>query len=155
MAVTVSVKSNVKSIQKNLNKFVNKFPTITRKAFLQASFQLQAIIKELTRREQDFRRRRFAPYSEGYLKTLQREGKPTKIDLFNTGRMLGSITGKVESKSKASVFFNNNEMTRRALFNQVLNEPNRQFFGFDNKTEKIIAKQFERFLDKEIRRLGL
>ena len=86
---------------------------------------------------------------------MQREGKPTKIDLFNTGRMLGSITGKVESKSKASVFFNNNEMTRRALFNQVLNEPNRQFFGFDNKTEKIIAKQFERFLDKEIRRLGL
>ena len=75
MAVTVSVKSNVKSIQKNLNKFVNKFPRITRKALLQASFQLQAIIKELTRREQDFRRRRFAPYSEGYLKTLQREGK--------------------------------------------------------------------------------
>ena len=81
MAVTVSVKSNVKSIQKNLNKFVNKFPRITRKALLQASFQLQAMINELTRREQDFRRRRFAPYSETYLKRLEAEGKSQKVDL--------------------------------------------------------------------------
>jgi hypothetical protein len=33
----------------------------------------------------------FVPYSQGYLKKLQREGKSTKVDLFYSGRMLGSI----------------------------------------------------------------
>jgi hypothetical protein len=34
----------------------------------------------------------FAPYSQGYLKKLQREGKSTKVDLFYSGRMLGALT---------------------------------------------------------------
>ena len=75
MAVDVRIKSNVKSIQKNFDKFFNRFPSITRKGLARASFRLQSIIKELTSKEQDFRRRRFAPYSDQYLKRLQKEGK--------------------------------------------------------------------------------
>ena len=142
MAVDVRIKSNVKSIQKNFDKFFNRFPSITRKGLARASFRLQSIIKELTSKEQDFRRRRFAPYSDQYLKRLQKEGKSQKVDLFFTGRMLGSITGKVKSSRKATVFFNNAEMRTRALFNQVLNEPKREFFGFDTRTEKLIKKEF-------------
>jgi len=33
-----------------------------------------------------------------------------------------------------------------------LNEPKREFFGFNNRTEKIINKQFNRFIDKELRK---
>ena len=155
MAVDVRIKSNVKSIQKNFDKFFNRFPSITRKGLARASFRLQSIIKELTSKEQDFRRRRFAPYSEQYLKRLEKEGKSQKVDLFFTGRMLGSITGKVKSSRKATVFFNNAEMRQRALFNQVLNEPKREFFGFDNRTEKLIKKEFVQFMEKEIRKMRL
>jgi len=155
MAVDVRIKSNVKSIQRNFDKFFNKFPSITRKGLARASFRLQSIIKELTSKEQDFRRRRFAPYSDQYLKRLQKEGKSQKVDLFFTGRMLGSITGKVKSSRKATVFFNNAEMRQRALFNQVLNEPKREFFGFDNRTEKLIKKEFVQFMEKEIRKMRI
>ena len=153
MPVTLTVKSNVKSIQKSLDRFFNKFPNITRKGLAQASFQLKSIIRELTSAQKDFRRRRFAPYSEAYLKRLEAEGKSQKVDLFFTGRMLGAITTKVHSSRKASVFFNNAEMRTRALFNQVLNEPKREFFGFDKRTEKIIKNQFVKFMEKEIRRM--
>ena len=155
MAVDVRIKSNVKSIQRNFDKFFNKFPSITRKGLARASFRLQSIIKELTSKEQDFKRRRFAPYSDQYLKRLQKEGKSQKVDLFFTGRMLGSITGKVKSSRKATVFFNNAEMRQRALFNQVLNEPKREFFGFDNRTEKLIKKEFVQFMEKEIRKMRI
>ena len=30
----------------------------------------------------------FAPYSEQYIKRLQKEGRATKVDLFYSGRML-------------------------------------------------------------------
>jgi len=155
MAVDVRIKSNVKSIQKNFDKFFNKFPSITRKGLARASFRLQSIIKELTSKEQDFRRRRFAPYSEGYLKRLQKEGKPLAVDLMYSDEMMGSIVTKVHSKHKASVFFNRGEMRTRALFNQVLNEPKREFFGFDKRTEKIIKKQFVKFMEKEIRKMRI
>jgi hypothetical protein len=34
----------------------------------------------------------FAPYSQGYLKHLQKIGYPTTVDLFYSGRMLGALT---------------------------------------------------------------
>ena len=155
MAVDVRIKSNAKSVQKSLNRFFNKFPSITRKGLARASFRLQSIIKELTQQQKDFKRRKFAPYSESYLKRLEAEGKPQKVDLFYSGRMLGSITGKVKSNRKATIFFNNAEMRQRALFNQVLNEPKREFFGFDKRTEKIIQREFVMFMEKEIRKFRL
>ena len=155
MAVSLQVKSNAKQVQQRFDKFFKKFPNLTKKGLAQASFRLQSIIKELTQKGQDFNRRKFAPYSEQYLKRLQREGKPQNVDLIYTGRMLGSITGKVKSKSKAVVFFNRGEMRTRALFNQVLNNPKREFFGFDKRTEKIIKNQFVKFMEKEIKKFKL
>jgi hypothetical protein len=46
-------------------------------------------------------------------------------------------------------------MRTRALFNQVLNEPKREFFGFNKRTENIIVKSFEKFLDKELQSFGI
>ena len=46
-------------------------------------------------------------------------------------------------------------MRQRALFNQVLNEPKREFFGFDKRTEKIIQREFVMFMEKEIRKFRL
>ena len=155
MAVNVLFKSNAKSVQKQINRFFSKFPSITRKGLRQAGFQLIEIIRELTKKQQDFKRRKFSPYSESYLKQLQREGKPTAVDLFYTGSMLGSLTTKVHTNRRASVFFNRNAEMKKALFNQVLNSPTREFFGFDKRTEKIIQRSFVQFVEKELRKFGL
>ena len=156
MAVDVRIKSNVKSIQKKINKFFFKFPSLTRKGLARASFRLQATIKELSSKSLDADRVPFEEYTKGYVKRLEREGKPTKVDLFYSGRMLGSITGKVNSNKKATVFFNNAEMRQRAFFNQTqMGSKNRKFFDIGKKTENIIRKEFVQFMEKEIRKMRL
>ena len=73
--------------------------------------------------------------------------------------MLGSLTPnstvKKTGKHKVSLAFNNSQMRQRALFNQVLGDPKREFFGFNNRTEKIISKQFNRFVEKELRKFRI
>ena len=155
MALDVKIKTNSKAIEKRFKRLETKFPKIFHKGLLQAGFQLVDIIRTKTAKGIDFKSRPFAPYSEGYLKKLQREGKKTNVDLFYTGRMLGALTPsrsvKKTGRNIVSVAFTNAQMIQRALFNQVLNEPKREFFGFDKRTEDIISKQFNRFVEKELR----
>ena len=156
MAVNLNIKTNQKQVAAKFKKFGSVLPRIIDKGVKQAGFQLVDIIRTKTKKGIDFNDRRFAPYSEGYLKKLQREGKPTVVDLFYTGRMLGALTpsGKTVRKTgkhKVSLGFSNAQMRQRALFNQVLNEPKRVFFGFNDRTEKIISKQFNRFIEKQLK----
>ena len=159
MAVTLKITSNQKQVSKNYKKFQSVLSRVIDKGVKQAGFQLVDIIRTKTQKGVDFRDRPFAPYSQGYLKKLNREGKSTKVDLFYSGRMLGALTpsGSVKKtgKHKVSVNFTNSQMRQRALFNQVLNEPKREFFGFNNRTEKIISKQFNRFVEKELRKFRI
>ena len=153
MAVTVNIKTNSKLIQKRFKRLEKRFPRAIDKGIMQAGFQLLDIIRTKTKRGVDFRDVGFEPYSEGYRKRLQREGKPTKVDLFYSGRMLGALTPsnrtiKKTGKHKVSVSFSNSQMMQRALFNQVLREPNRVFFDFSKSTERVIQKSFEKFLEK-------
>ena len=160
MAVNVTVQSNLKIVKKNFKKLQSRFPRIIDQALMKSGFHLVTIIRELTQKEQDFRRRPFAPYSEGYIKQLEKEGKPTGVDLFYSGRMMGALTPNKKSvkktgKNVVSISFSNAQMRQRALFNQVLNEPNREFFGFNNRTEKIISKSFNRDIASAIKRLRI
>ena len=155
MAIEVKLKTNQKLVSKNFKRLAKKLPKFIDKGLLQAGFQLLDIIRTKTSKGQDFRGRPFAPYSEGYLKRLQREGKPTGIDLFYSGRMMGSLTPsstvKKTGRNKISLAFNNAQMRQRALFNQVLGNTKREFFGFNSRTENIIGKAFNRFVEKQIR----
>ena len=156
MAVNFKLKANADIVSKNISKYKTKLEQAIQKGLLQAGFQLVTVIKELTKKGLDVYRNPFAPYSEQYLKQLNREGKPTTVDLFYTGRMMGSLTPDYRSvkptgKNKVTVSFANAEMRKRALFNQVLNQPTRKFFGFDKRTESIIGKSFNDFLNKELR----
>ena len=156
MAVSLNIKTNSKQVQQKLKKFQSVLPRVIDKGLKQAGFQLLDIIRTKTQKGIDFRDRPFAPYSQGYLKKLNREGKATNVDLFYSGRMLGSLTPsstvKKSGRNKVTLAFNNSQMRQRALFNQVLNDPRREFFGFNNRTEKIISKQFNRFVQKELRK---
>ena len=127
MAVDLKIKSNSKRVSKKFKKFQSVLPRIIDKGVKQAGFQLLDIIRTKTAKGIDINSRRFAPYSTSYLKKLNREGKKTEVDLFYTGRMLGSLTPssaiKKTGKHKISLAFSNSQMRQRALFNQVLNEP--------------------------------
>ena len=159
MAVTLKITSNQKQVSKNYKKFQSVLSRVIDKGVKQAGFQLVDRIRTKTQKGIDFNDRPFAPYSSGYLKKLNKEGKSTNVDLFYSGRMLGSLTPnssvKKTGKHKVSVSFTNSQMRQRALFNQVLNNPKREFFGFNNRTEKIISKQFNRFVEKELRKFRI
>ena len=160
MAVNLNIKTNQKQVAAKFKKFGSVLPRIIDKGIKQAGFQLVDIIRTKTKKGIDFNDRRFAPYSEGYLKQLQREGKPTVVDLFYTGRMLSALTpsGKTVRKTgkhKITLGFSNAQMRQRALFNQVLNEPKRVFFGFNDRTEKIIQNTFNKFIKKQFRNMKL
>ena len=160
MAVDLKIKSNEKEIINKFKKLQSKLPRFIDKGVKQAGFQLLDIIRTKTAKGIDARDVPFAQYSDSYRKQLQREGKPLKVDLFYSGRMLGALTpsGRTIKKTgtnKVSVAFSNAQMRQRALFNQVLNEPKREFFGFNDRTEKIISKHFNRFVEKELQKFKL
>ena len=159
MAVDLKIKTNSKQVSQKFKKFQSVLPRVIDKGLKQAGLQLWDIIRTKTQKGIDFRDRPFAPYSSGYLKKLNKEGKSTNVDLFYSGRMLGSLTPnssvKKTGKHKVSLGFSNSQMRQRALFNQVLNDPRREFFGFNNRTEKIISKQFNRFVEKELRKFRI
>jgi len=156
MAIDLKIKSNSKQVAQKFKKFQSVLPRIIDKGLKQAGFQLLDIVRTKTQKGIDFRDRPFAPYSQGYLKKLNKEGKSTNVDLFYSGRMLGSLspnsTVKKSGRNKVSLNFTNSQMRQRALFNQVLGNPKREFFGFNNRTETIIKKQFNRFVEKELRK---
>ena len=157
--IKFGMKTNSKQVQKKLNSFKSRLPRIIDKGVKQAGFQLLDIIRTKTKKGLDINSLPFSPYSSGYIKKLNREGKSTKVDLFYTGRMLGSLspnsTIKKTGKHKITLAFTNAQMRQRALYNQVLNEPNRKFFGFNKRTEKIINKSFEKFVNKELRKFRI
>ena len=159
MGIQLSIKTNQKKVSKNIKRYQSFLPRIFDKGLKQAGFHLLEIIKELTKKGVDFRRMPFAPYSEGYIKRLEKENRKTAVDLIYDNRMMGSLTPsssiKKRGKGKISIAFNDAEMRKRALFNQVLKEPKRKFFGFDKRTERIINKGFERFVAKHLRRVRI
>ena len=161
MALDLKIKTNAQQISKRYSRLESKFPRIIDKGLLLAGFHLLDIIRTKTAKGIDFRNVPFAQYSESYRKQLQREGKPLKVDLFYSGRMLGALTPssrtiKKTGTNKISVGFSNAQMRQRALFNQVMmGAKNREFFGFNDRTEKIISKQFNRFIEKELKKFKL
>ncbi len=150
-----NIKTNAKELQKKYKRLEKKLPRLIDKGLLQAGFHLLDVIRTKTKKGIDYKDSPFAPYSEGYLKQLQREGKPTRVDLFYSGRMMGALTPsgntiRKTGKNIVSVNFSNAQMRQRALFNQVLNEPKREFFGFNQRTESIIQKGFNKFMIRQL-----
>ena len=54
------------------------------------------------------------------------------------GALTPSSTIKKQVQIKLQLAFSNSQMRQRAFFNQVLGKTKREFFGFNDRTEKII-----------------
>lgn len=154
--IIVKTKTNSKEVIRKVDKFESVLERAIDKGVKQAGFQLLDIIRTKTKKGIDFNSKPFAPYSEGYLKRLQKEGKETNVDLWYSGKMLGALTPNQAitktGKHKITLGFARAEERNKALWNQVLNTPKREFFGFNNRTEKIINKTFNKFIEKELKR---
>ncbi len=154
--IIVKTKTNSKEVIRKVDKFESVLERAIDKGVKQAGFQLLEIIRTKTQKGIDFNSKPFAPYSEGYLKKLQKEGKETNVDLWYSGKMLGALTPNQAmtktGKHKITLGFARAEERNKALWNQVINSPKRQFFGFNNRTEKIINKSFNQFIEKELKR---
>ena len=158
MAVNLNIKTNSKQLSAKFKRFQSVLPRIIDKGVKQAGFQLVDIVRTKTKKGIDFKDSRFAPYSEGYIKRLQSENRPTAVDLFYDGGMTGALTPSMVKKTgrhKVTLAFSREEEIEKAFFNQVTNEPQREFFGFNTKTEKIINKAFNRFVEKELKKFKL
>ena len=159
MAVNLNIKTNQKQVSAKFKKFGAVLPRVIDKGVKQAGFQLVAIIREKTKKGIDFNDNPFAPYSEGYLKRLRKEKRSTKVDLHYDGGMVGALTPsmvKKTGKHKVSLGFARADERDKAFFNQVMmGDKNRKFFGFNTRTEKIISKQFNRCVEKELRKFKI
>ena len=158
MAISAKIKTNSNKIRKKFRQLGSAIPRIIDKGLKQAGFQLIDIIRTKTQKGKDFNDRKFAPYSDSYLKRLQSEGRPTAVDLIYDNGMMGALTPsmvKKTGKHKISIAFSRKEEIDKAFFNQVTNEPKREFFGFNKRTEKIISKQFNNFVFKELRKMKI
>tara|TARA_B100001939_G_C16939027_1_gene617438 strand:- start:825 stop:1286 length:462 start_codon:yes stop_codon:yes gene_type:complete len=153
MALEIKITSNVKKVQARYIKFLNKFPAIIKMGLEQAGENLKEAILDRTDRGLDMNRKRFIGYSDSY---AAMKGKTT-VDLQDTNKMLQSIGSKLISSNKAQVYFRSQREATKAFMHQTGqgNLPIRKFFGFDKKLEKVIQKNYENLLNKQIRRLGL
>ena len=153
--IVIKTQTNSKEVIRKVDKFESALERAIDKGVKQAGYQLVAIIRKKTKKGIDFRDRPFAPYSEGYLKHLNKIGYSTNVDLHYSGNMVGSLTPsmvKKTGKHKVSLGFARAEERNKALWNQVLGNPKREFFGFNNRTEKIINKSFNQFIEKELKK---
>ena len=151
--LSARVTSNLPKVRKRYNNFFRRFPKIVTMGLEQAGVQLKEIILDRTDRGLDFNKRRFVPYSPSY---AEEKGK-TIVNLQDTNRMLQSIDSKLKSKNKVQLFFRSQTQARKALFHQkgLGKLPERIFFKFNLKTEKLIRRSFEQFMKKEIKRLKI
>ena len=147
------VTSNLPTVRKRFNKFFRRFPNIVTMGLEQAGVQLKEIILDRTDRGLDFNKRKFVPYSPSY---AEEKGK-TVVNLQDTNDMLQSIDSKLRNKNQVQLFFREQTQAKKALFHQkgLGKLPERIFFKFNLKTEKLIRRSFEQFMKKEIKRLKI
>jgi len=153
MALNLKVNTNVKNLQARYIKFANKLPRIITMGLEQAGQFLKTAILHRTDRGQDVNRNTFISYSDGY---AEAKGK-SRVDLQDTNRMLQSIDSRRVSRNKVQLYFRSGREATKAFWHQTGqgNLPVRKFFGYDKKLERVIQKNFNNYVKKEIRRLGL
>ncbi len=94
-----NIKTNAKELQKKYKRLEKKIPRLIDKGIQQAGFHLLDIIRTKTQKGIDYQDSPFAEYSKGYKKQLEREGKPTAVDLWYSGEMMGALTPSMVKKT--------------------------------------------------------
>ena len=153
----VQVKLNVEvtAAKGALNQLKSRIPSATGKALSRTAVFLENAIKDRTRKGRDFRGRAFRPYSPKYAKQRAKEGRTTTPNLFRSGQMLGNMTARTFSPTKAEIFFRSNLQNIKAFYNDTHGvgkaKVKREFFSVGKKEEEKAVKIFTDTLMRDLR----
>ena len=136
-----SLKTNAKKVQAALKKKGKDVNKSIKRALSITAQQGINIIEDRTQDGKGYKGGAFKGYSEKYAKFRRKKGRSQNVDLQFTGRMLGSMTSKADSK-KATIFFTRAEEAKKA----AMNNKTRPFFGFSREEEKQLGKVFFRYI---------
>lgn len=124
------VKIEAEGVLKLLTETIKKIEDTDRLLAKMSSFVISQILAR-TAQGKDVEGNDFDDYSPAYAAFRKKAGRPTdKVDLFFTGKMLGSITHKVE-EDKATIFFAGADESEKAYW---VNQ-GRNFFGISPSDE--------------------
>ena len=144
MVADIKVKDTSIEVKRFFKKLEKDMPDIIRESLAKASAFGSLRIEERTLQGKDADGNRFRPYSKRTIESRKKRGRKTSfVDLFDSGRMLGSLTFK-SSASKGQIFFRRQEEGEKAFFHDsgIGKLPRRPFFAIGNKEEDKIKKIF-------------
>ena len=153
--VAVNINVEVSAAKGALDQLKLKIPRSSRKALSKTAMFLQNAIKDRTRKGRDFRGRAFRPYSPKYAKRRAKEGRTTTPNLFRSGQMLGNMTARTFSPTKAEIFFRSNLQNIKAFYNDTHGvgkaKIKREFFSVGKKEEDKAVKIFTDTIMRDLR----
>jgi hypothetical protein len=137
----VNIKTNAKKVEKALKQKGKDVKQSLKRALSITAQQGINIIEDRTESGVGYKGGAFKGYSEKYAKFRSAKGRGKNVDLQFSGRMLGSMTSKADSK-RAKIFFTRAAEAKKA----AMNDKTRPFFGFNRQEEKQLAKTFFRYI---------
>jgi len=137
----VSVKTNAKEVSRRIGKKGKELSASVRRALSITAQAGVGIIEDRTAKGRGFKGGFFKKYNPTYAAFRSKRGRGSTPDLQFTGKMLGSITTKANSK-QAVIFFTRAAEAKKA----AMNNKSRPFFGFNRKEEKQLGQVFFRNL---------
>jgi hypothetical protein len=136
-----SVKTNAKEVSRRIGKKGKELSASVRRALLITAQAGVGIIEDRTAKGRGFKGGFFKKYNPTYAAFRSKRGRGSTPDLQFTGKMLGSMTTKANSK-QAVIFFTRAAEAKKA----AMNNKSRPFFGFNRKEEKQLSQVFFRNL---------
>ena len=133
----VKIDTNANDVAKRIGKKGKELSRSFKKAL---SITAQAGINTILDRTSEgkgFKGGKFKDYTPIYAAFRASRGRGTNPDLQFTGKMLGSMTSRANSK-RAEIFFRGAAESKKA----AMNNKSRPFFGFNKQEEKQLAKVF-------------
>ena len=137
----VSVKTNAKEVSRRIGKKGKELSASVRRALSITAQAGVGIIEDRTAKGRGFKGGFFKKYNPTYAAFRSKRGRGSTPDLQFTGKMLGSITTKANSK-QAVIFFTRASEAKKA----AMNNKSKPFFGFNRKEEKQLGQVFFRNL---------
>jgi hypothetical protein len=135
----VSVKTNAKEVSRRIGKKGKELSASVRRALSITAQAGVGIIEDRTAKGRGFKGGFFKKYNPTYAAFRSKRGRGSTPDLQFTGKMLGSMTTKANSK-QAVIFFTRAAEAKKA----AMNNKSRPFFGFNRKEEKQLGQVFFR-----------
>ena len=139
--MNIKISSNARDIAKRVGKKGKELSDSVKRALSRTAQAGVNIIEDRTAEGRGYKGGKFSEYNPVYAAFRRSKGRGEIPDLQFTGKMLGSMTTRANSK-QAEIFFSRATESKKA----AMNDKKRPFFGFSQKEEKKLGEIFFRNL---------